>query len=284
MNLAEIENEITNSCIFNNLINYDKIISSLMELKTIALGQGNQDQSKYIWCLKTSSDIIDIYLKSFNLLKLEKFYEAWCKLEQIEIKFQNLRRHFPTKLKDYKIDFIMKIVEQYQSLYPYKIFASTEFLEIEKKCNICGQIVNIRNTCGHRVGEIYNGDLCIRIVSNIKILGISVVEKPVHKYSVLFLSDQETGKQIDNYNYELLKWVIERLENPFDDWRSNWTKIRHPHKYFKHINDNDDCPCESGNKYIDCCKNYDGVLRPHCEIYFSKIPKDKDLNEIQYYY
>lgn len=282
--VVEIEEIIKEAIGSKALENHNEIYNSLSDLKKDAVFKDDQDQAKYLWCLETTLKIIDIYLESFILLKSKEFYKAWCKLEEIEIKFNNLRKHFSSRLKDFHIDFIIRIVEQYQSLYPYKIFASTEFLEIEKKCNICDQIIDIRNNCGHRVGEIYNGEWCIRIVTDIEILGISAVTKPVHKYSVLFLTDPETGNQVDQYDYDLVNWVVERLENPFDNWKINWTKIRHPHTYFKHINDNDDCLCESGKTYLECCKNEDGVLRPHCEIYFSKKPKDKNLSEIKYYY
>jgi hypothetical protein len=67
----------------------------------------------------------------------------------------------------------------------------------KKKCSVCDKDVSIRNPCGHFVGEIYNGEMCFRIVTEVKVLGMSLVENPGNKFYVMFIQDEKTGKQTD---------------------------------------------------------------------------------------
>jgi hypothetical protein len=163
------------------------------------------------------------------------------------------------------------------------LYLSPEIVEHEKKCNICGKIVSIRNPCGHEVGEIYNGEMCLRIVTKLDFLGISFVESPVQKYSVPFIKDEKTGQTADHYDYSLLRYLIKSLISPFDPWDVNWTKRRHPHSKFPNLGRNDKCPCGSGKKYRKCCLNEEGVLMPHCEFIFSNPPPPQTLS-IEYNY
>ncbi len=103
--------------------------------------------------------------------------------------------------------------------------------------------------CGHRVGEIYNGEMCHRILTKLEVMGISIVDKPVQKYSVLFLSDEKTGKQRDHYNYALVQYAIGALREPFDGWDVERTSRHQPHSRYAAIGRNEPCPCESGKKY-----------------------------------
>jgi hypothetical protein len=166
-------------------------------------------------------------------------------------------------------------------LYPYRVFFSPELLSLEKRCSICNLIISPRKPCGHRVGEIYNGELTVREVTKAKVLGIAIVEKPVQKYSVLFLVDPETGKSQDHYDYSLIRYLARGLLAPFDGWDYTETKKRHPHSIFTSVKNKDSCPCESGKIYEECCLSTEGVLRPHHEFSFEKPPQP-ELMKIEY--
>ena len=106
---------------------------------------------------------------------------------------------------------------------------------MDASCSICERRRSIRNPCGHLLGEIYNGELCLRHVKDLKLLEVSFVEKPVQKYSVPFNVDSKTGEQLDQYDYSLVRYVINGLREPFDEWDSNWTQKKQPHSRYKHI-------------------------------------------------
>jgi len=102
---------------------------------------------------------------------------------------------------------------------------------------------------------------------------VALVKKPVQKYSVVFAEDPVTGKR-DHYNYGLVKYAVQALWRPFDEWDAKWTKRREPHAYFRDVGRNDPCPCESKKKYKKCCLRHEGVLRPHVEFTFSVPPPE----------
>ena len=261
----------------NSNAKIEEIKAYLKDIKAKYVSNKDEEGAKAIWCLEQVLEIQNLYLRIYKLIQSEKYYESWCELERCEILIGSLKRHLDIDEK-YYLSFINKHIEQYQSLYPYKMFFSPGIINHKKRCNICGQIVSIRNPCGHEVGEIYNGEKCIREVIDAECLEISIVTSPAQKYSVLFMHDEKTGKSVDHYNYILLRYLIKRLQSPFDSWEINWTKIRHPHSNFPNLSRNDKCPCGSGKKYKNCCLEQSGVLMPHCEFRISNPDPDADLN------
>jgi len=260
-----------------------EVNEALKKIKGKALKENNQEEAKRIWCFQQTLKIQENYLIAYRQMKHGYFYEAWCTLEQCELSSGFLSSHFSICDDEYLLNFINKHVEQYQSLFPYGMFFSPEILVKEKKCNICRKRVSIRKPCGHEVGEIYNGEMCGRLVENIEFLGISFVKSPVQKYSVLFMTDQKTGKKVDHYSYSLIRYLIKRLQSPFDSWDVHWTKRRHPHSKFKYVGRNDKCPCGSEEKYKNCCLMESGVLMPHCIFTFS-VPPPVELRNTEYTY
>lgn len=255
--------------------------NALSSLKQVAVQSSAQDTAKYYWCLQQILRAQNLYISALKKIKAGEYYDAWCELEQAALSLRFLKPHWNEGLKRYNIGFIDEKIEQLQKLYPYKIFMSPEILELEKKCSICAKLIMLRNPCGHKVGEIYDGEMCSRLITKWRALATAFVEDPVQKYSVPFPVDVETGKRVDNYDYSLLRYLGERLSNPFDEWSVKWSKERHPHSHYDNIGRNDKCPCESGKKYKKCCLPESGVLRPHCDFIF-EVPPDPSLMNIEY--
>lgn len=247
-----------------NKNNEDEVLNSLKEIKKECVRQNAEEGAKELWCLESTLKIQENYIDAFSKMKGGSFYEGWRLLEQCEITLGFLEPHFAMYFPEYTLDFIKEKVSKFQSLFPYDLFMSPEILIHEKKCSICDQKVSIRNGCGHEKGEIYGGEMCVREVDRCEFLGTALVKNPVQKYSVIFLSDPKTGKSEDHYNYDLVKYLIEKLNSPFDDWDMIWTKKLHPHSKFTHMGRDDKCPCGSDKEYKRCCLVKDGVLMKHC--------------------
>lgn len=259
----------------------EKILRSIESLKQDAVNIGDQVLAKELWCSGQILLIQEKFVEAFKHLKKMEFYKGWCCFERVELELHFLEPHFNTEDDTYMLAFIKKHTEQFQSLFPYKIFMSSEILEKAKECNICNQRVSIRKPCGHKVGDIYNGEMCIRVVTDCEFLGVAMVENPVNRYSVPFIKDPVTGETVDQYNYTAVSYASVRLASPFHGWDVEWTKAWHPHSRYKHIGRNDKCPCESEKKYKHCCMNEVGVLRPHCDITFLE-PLPMELMTIEY--
>lgn len=251
----------------------DEVRAAMAKYKRDALDRGDQDGAKRLWCLETALLAQEQYLAAFGHLKERAFYKAWCELEIAEQTLANLERHEKISWHAFRLDFLQTYTTKWQSLFPYRMFYSPEILKKETVCSICQRPVLPQAFCGHRVGQIYNGDLCHRIIKKAEVLGISMVDKPAQKYSVLFLSDKKGGIT-DQYDYALVEFAISALRGPFDEWDVERTTRRQPHARYAHVGRNDPCPCQSGKKYKHCCLREAGVLRPHFQFTFSKQPPD----------
>jgi SEC-C motif len=243
----------------------------LVIAKAEAVRRGDQEAAKVIWCLETALRIQNLYLQAFSEMKGQKFYKAWCDMERAEIALGSLQRHDTACWAEFRLGFIQKHIERWQSIFPYKLFYSPEFIALKKTCSICGKTVTPRKPCGHIKGQIYNGEECLLRVTQ-KVLGVSFVDKPLQKYSVVFVADPETGAPLDQYNYGIVQYAISALRSPFDAWDVQHTKRIQPHSRFSHVGRNDSCPCGSKKKYKKCCGPEEGVLCPHVEFHFEVAP------------
>ncbi|MFZ8715467.1 nucleic acid-binding protein, partial [Enterobacter kobei] len=243
-----------------------RILQACKDLKTRFVNQGKQDEAKNIWCLENALLAQNMYIKFINLLYREKFYKAWCLLEQCEIKLENLKRHFPQTLcQEVYLDFLYHQVPLWQKVFPYRIFNSTEYLEKKIVCSTCKSPITPRNFCGHDKGEIYDGEICYRIIEDFEIIGFAMVKNPVNKYGVPFKKD-ENGKTIDQYNYKCVKMILRELPSLFYWWEINKKFDWHHRSEFHNTAPEDHCPCGADRIFKDCCSHKPVILTPHIEI------------------
>ena len=229
---------------FNGDILKSEIPELLSRKKKFEVDKGNQRAAKEIWCIEQVYKIISYYLSVFNHLKQQKYFEAWNELDRVDIALSQLRRHLDYTDNKFNLQFIENIILQLKRLFPYRHFMSRESVIKKKVCSICGSVISIRKSCGHKMGEIYNGEYCYRIVKDIEFLGISIVTNPFDQYTVLFPKDLE-------YDYSMLEMLIQKLKSPYERWELNIFKdIKEEYKMTKR---NDICPCGSGKKYKKCC-------------------------------
>lgn len=254
--------------------NYDSIKNELKILKKLAVEKQNQEKAKYIWCLEQILEIKTLFIKTFDLMKNNDFENAWYNLDRCDIELSFLRPHFEYANNEYDLVFIENEIIKYQQLFPYEYFFSRETIESDFTCSICGYSMGIRNKCGHKVGEIYDGEMCCRIVNKIKLLGISIVKKPFDKYSIIHIKDTE-------YNYYLLESLMEYLNSPFEEWGYEIELRQWDYKkidMYKNVGRNDMCPCGSDIKFKKCCLKKNNPIK-HYKLWgtndnFLKHPKD----------
>ncbi|OOV19240.1 YecA family protein [Flavobacterium sp. LM4] len=244
--------------------------------KLIFVAEGKQDEAKLLWINQTILEIHKLYRNAFELVKNKSYYQAWCQLERIEITIHSLKKHFTYNKEQYFLWHIEKCTKNLQILYPYRLFASSEILKKKKICSVCDKEISIRNFCGHIVGEIYNGEMCHRIVTECEILGISIVENPGNKFSVMFLKDEKTNEQIDQYNYDTLDYLFEMINSPYEIWDLEISQKESKIVDYKNVGRNDLCTCNSGKKFKRCCLLKIGKKYPHYEFILTN-PSSKTL-------
>jgi hypothetical protein len=261
-----------------HLLNFslEELDEQLQNQKLILVSDGLQDEAKLLWIYQTVIEIHKLYRNAFKLLKDKSYYQAWCQLERIEITIHSLKKHFTYDKNQYGLWNIEKAVKNLQVLYPYRLFGSSEILKKKKKCSVCDKEISIRNFCGHIVGEIYNGEMCHRIVTEADILGISLVENPGNKYSVMFLKDEKTDEQIDQYNYDTIDYLFDLINSPYEIWNLEVSQRELKKEDYGNVGRNDPCTCNSGKKFKKCCMTKIGEKYPHYEFILTN-PSNKTL-------
>lgn len=248
----------------------DAVAAQIALGKASAVQRGAEEEAKELWILESVLQAQTQYLEALQLLDAKQFYDAWCMLERCEITLGELEKHEQARWSLFRLDFISEYVAKWQSIFPYKMFLSPEFIEREKKCSICGRPVLPRTDCGHRLGYIYGGRMCYHIVTRLDPVSVSLVENPVQKYSVAFANHPVTGEKGDHYNYSTVEYARSIIQSPFDPWIVERTRKLWPHSHFTHVGRNDRCPCGSAKKYKKCCLPNEGVLMPHFQFHISK--------------
>lgn len=265
-------------------LDYAAVAAELEALKVDAVCNSDEPLAKQIWRIESIAATQQLFRQAFNELKTHDFYPAWCTLEQVELSLGRLRPHMDAAERhQFKLQFIEQKCADIARLYPYRVFSSPEFIYLETRCTICGRVITPRKPCGHRVGEIYHGFMCGRIIKKSELKSLAIVENPVQKYSVLFLKDPDTGKTKDQFNYSPVQYLADRWPEPYLDWQVTFTQALHPYSKFGTIRRNDPCPCNSGKKFKSCCRLRGGVLKPHILFNFT-FPVPQHLQNIEFNY
>lgn len=245
--------------------------------KDFVLGD-DQAGAKFVWCLESVLQIQGKYLEAFEDLHQGRFYAAWQAFERVEVEYGFLRRHLPPPHAVFYLDFMLSKTDQWQSLYPYRIFSSLEFIKKSRKCMICDQTVSLRRSCGHLMGEIYDGEMCCHEITEIDFTSISLVTHPHHKYTVMFPAGERADCN-DSGKYDPLIRVMERLESPFDQWIIYEGKRAVGRGEFGEQDNESLCPCGSMESFGDCCSGKSEILVPwiHVEVGEVENPRLPDF-------
>lgn len=259
MTVTEIENYLSKKKIL-----FDESVNEKIEQYRInAIDQEDEKNANYFWCLREIFNIQKGFVSAIENLNSKKFEEAWILFEKIDIEIGNLEQNFDVfQEKDkYQIVFIKRIISEYQKLFPYQYFFSRENIIKREECSICGKVISLRNSCGHKPGKLYMGELCSRIVTDMELKGISIVTDSFDKYTYLQLPGKE-------YNYGMIEALMQELSSPYDDFFIETVKIKKSE--YKKVQRNSLCPCGSGKKYKKCCLGTVRELMDHNIIHMNK--------------
>ncbi|MEK0160826.1 hypothetical protein WLQ65_17040 [Pseudoalteromonas piscicida] len=248
-----------------------RVIEELTKELNKAAKSGDTEKANGCWRELEATRLSIKYIGAFDKIKNKEYRDAWCDLEECEIKFGCLEKNSTKEfLLSSRALFIIDKVSKLQSLYPYRLFASPGFIVGYHTCNMCGHKVRPRSRCEHTKGKVYNGELCIHIAHDIEFFELSLVTNPVQKYSVIH-NDEPSG-------FSLLNCLMNVLENAFEEWDLTWTTKRFPIERFSNVLAEDKCPCKSNKVFEKCCMKNNEIEIPHVDFYF---PKSKKKDQIE---
>lgn len=259
MTILEIENYLAakNDC-FDS-----KVFDCVEEYRTKAISEKNEEQANYFWCLKHIFLIQSGFVSAINALKDKKHEDAWLTLDKIDIDISALEENYRIEEDNdkYHLVFISRMIKEYQKLFPYRYFLSRECIIKAEVCSICGQPLSLRHPCGHKVGKLYMGELCLRKVTDMEFKAVCIVTDPFDKYTFI----KPEGKE---YNYGMLDKLMSEIKNPYDEFYVETVKVKRPE--FQNISRKKLCPCGSGKKYKRCHMGKASELMDHYMVHMQK--------------
>lgn len=199
------------------------------ELKR-AIASGHCSRADRLWFLASVCSVRLGFIECHELMTIMEFKKAWDRFEQIELACRWLAQNAILDIDEFKISESAAMVREWQGLFPYRVFASPEFVINHEECSICGERVGPWSVCDHKVGKVYCGKFCSRIIRDLELKSVALVREPVQKYSVL-IPTQEDGT--DPMDYRKVAWVHERTSGPFSLWWSFDTTKVYPHTAFR---------------------------------------------------
>lgn len=186
----------------------------------------------------------------FGSLKDKHYKKSWDILQdcfdQIRIvgKFVDLdkRRELPQ---------LYDLLSSYEELYPYSVFASSEYVIGKSRCSICGKSMQGLE-CPHIKGNLYWGEFATEIIEEITTLqAVCLVKHPDDKRCVLELGDD---KRSELEKFRKLNEFM-KLGIPLLCFFTSTSKIEYrTDSTIKKVERNDRCPCGSGLKFKKCCE------------------------------
>ena len=247
----------------------------IINIKQHAINIADEGLANACWCLEHVYLVKKKYIEMFNDLYDCKYEKVWNELEIIEISLGYLYNNLSYEdFLDYGLDFIRNNIFSFQKLFPYFIFASRESVIVEEVCSICGKKVTLRNRCGHKIGKLYMGKLCLRKVEKLDIKAIAIVKNPMDKYAVLTVEGKE-------YDYTMLEELKKEMLGPYDKIIVETVKVLNP--LYKKVGRNDRCPCGSFLKYKKCCLGTDRETIEHKKIIFEHPVKNNKFKYVNSY-
>jgi hypothetical protein len=223
----------------------------------------DEAEKNRLWFVVAFASGTGKYLDAFRQLSRGEFYKGWCTLEEAEVIFARQEENAFIPDLDTLVEQRADLIALWQSTFPYRHFVSPGMILKRWECSICGKQSTPVEPCGHVPNRVYAGELCYRRILDFQPREVSIVTDPVQKYSVL---------QLD-YDYSVVRYVLDHLSGPFHPWSGEWTHKRQPHGNFADRPLDGPCPCDSSLRYFECCRREVGVKLPHFQMMVSGGPQ-----------
>ena len=185
----------------------------------------------------------------FYLLNIGNYKKSWDVLQNCFDSIIDIGRFVDVDGR-YDIPDIVKLLMNYEKLYPYNVFASSEMLINKSHCSICNKPM-FDSKCPHIKGNLYWGEVACEVVDDMKFQAVAMVKHPLDKRCVLELSDD---KRTEEERFAILHDFIRKVSNRLSLFEIEEQKsIRR--RYDIVVGRNAPCPCGSGKKFKNCCLN-----------------------------
>jgi hypothetical protein len=173
-----------------NLNNYLKLLQS-KKLKYIS--EEREQDANFVLYLEMSVKTIHKELSMLINLKEDRMAEAWYDLIEAQILIGSVIRNHP--LNGDSLNGYLQRLDIYEKLlFPQMMFSSVGGIVKKSECSICGTDYD---DCDHIKGKFYMGEMCCRIISEMELEEVSMVENPANKVCRALTFQDSNGDVID---------------------------------------------------------------------------------------
>ncbi len=166
--------------------------SELSDLKKQFVERKLQNEANLIYCIDNSLLAVQYELQMLVNIKEDKMNEAWGNLVNAQVIYGTVVRNYPFEFET--SDGYIERLEDYEKLlFPKMFFSSVGGIIKKSHCSICNESYS---KCDHIKGRLYNGELCVRVVTEMELEEASLVDIPANKHCRM-LSTSYNGKTVD---------------------------------------------------------------------------------------
>jgi len=125
-------------------------------------------------------------------IKEDKMSEAWGNLVNAQVTYGTVVRNYPFKFET-ENGYVERLEMYEKLLFPKMFFSSVGGIIKKSNCSICKEPYS---KCEHIKGRLYNGELCSREITEMKIEEASLVDIPANKHCRMLTTSYD-GKTVD---------------------------------------------------------------------------------------
>lgn len=173
----------------------------LADKKEVYREEKLENEANLIYCLENSLLAVEYELSMLVNIKENKMSEAWSNLVDAQVIYETVVRNSFFSIESEK-GYLERLEYYEKLLFPPMMFSSVGGIIKKSHCSICD---NDYDNCNHIKGKLYNGECCTRIISEMIVEEISLVDIPANKHCRVLTTDCNgktvdvlTLKQVDN--------------------------------------------------------------------------------------
>lgn len=244
--LNQIKYNISTSEFIFSIQEYDDCNELFEEILAIAVKNNDETLANSQYVFKQYLLMFYNLIKFYKLLKSREYKSSWDKLQDCIDDAHYIGRFTSDRLE---IPSLLKLFRSYESLYPYKVFASSEYVIHKSHCSLCGKPMQSLQ-CPHIRGNLYWGNPAAEIVDEItEFRAIALVSHPENKRCVIELPDDGRSEA---EKFKKLDLFLDLNVPPLQHFTID-SAIEIRTKPVKQVGRNSPCSCGSGIKFKKCC-------------------------------
>lgn len=244
----------TKECLITNRFDdpkehYNTCADMFIQIKEYAIQKNDETLANSQFVFRNYFQLFCNLMHYFDLLEKGSYKASWSKLQDCldDIKYVG---RFTAKENRLDLDDLYDLLVQYETLYPYSVFCSSEYVISESHCSICGKSMQSLD-CPHIKGNIYWGEPAIEYIDKIDVMqAVCVVSNPEDKRCVLEIADDNRDEE---ERFLMLHQYLELRQPHLQQFSLEGHKERRIREDMQIVGRKQPCPCGSGKRFKHCC-------------------------------